>query len=326
MNGTAAISVSKSFDVLEHVRAFLRPVIKSHVYISRQSLDLMLCGFSSNMNTLAHAQVTNEILAFIGVDLDEEICLLSKEQLEHWQIGVDEALQLAVNNLAALGVWSFGSLDGLYVSGLQDGYDAARLLLIQRERDGADGQNVYLAPDRDLLLRARADQEQSLLQMARLALPAIERGRCPLSPRPVQLDARGRWHEYTPPPTLAREFGLLQRRFTQRAYTDQEQPLKRWLRREHDHTCVSPVNLSENGEGHCVLSTLWPRSSAALLPVVDMVSFYDQHVNRMRRARWADIARAVSHHLQPTDWLPERVRTVGFPSEEEFQAMGAWTA
>lgn len=264
----------------------------------------------------------------LGCALDSEDSLieLKLEHLATWKISLDEALEIAVNNLAAVSSEPFLVVSpGLYKAPWTDSYAASRLALPGLFRKlRVKGDPVALAPSRDHLYVAGTDDPAALAALLdTLKIPgATDRL---ISIAPVALRGE-RWTPFAPPAghPLSLRFMELLRVADADDYTDQGEWLKAKLALEKRDVFVARCIVYGRKDGTSHSTATWTRGVPTLLPKVDAVTLVDADLPKERailgEVPWDTFVQRVKG-LKPMGLDPERYELPDFPSRELLEEL-----
>jgi len=253
-------------------------------------------------------------------------CRSVHEQLEKWGISYYEALEIARENLEQE-QFAFARIgDGFYASSNGDSYDSSRLLLPNLiERFKVEGDLIAMVPNRDSLLVAGSEDEQSLTIMLDLAAKALEDPR-PMVPIPVRLDGDD-WVDWTPPSqySLAPRFQELARRFLHGEYEDQQNLLNQLYERKAIDLFVASCSAVQKDDGSVFTYAVWSKGCHALLPKAEWLMFFRGENDIPAVASWEKAEQVVGHLMKTTEHYPPRVEVSDFPTEAELARLGKAT-
>lgn len=115
--------------------------------------------------------LSNELSIVLCLDFPEAIRYVLPNQLEQWDKSLDECLNVAIRNLEANSTEPFYNFaSGCYGMALNDGYDASRILLLDKIRMlPLKGRPLAMVPQRDTLMVTGSEDEAGIFRMAMLA-------------------------------------------------------------------------------------------------------------------------------------------------------------
>jgi hypothetical protein len=286
------------------VRTSLLPVVRVGLYFD---VELQLIPGKDPppkqppaMATKPLGEVTG---AGIAIDRPESMEVVTADQLGRWHVTLDQALAIAVSNLAAKPTPFTQLQPGLWTSPARDSYEASRLLLTdQIAALGLHGEPVAMVPNRNTIYLAGSQDAKALLAMADLAEQAAAEPR-PIHTVPLCLTRRT-WAECEPAPTPAvrRRMHELAVRGRASLYADQQEALQT---ARGDALFVATLSLVQRKADGALLSyATWSRSVPTLLPRADFIDL-----------------------VEPAPGSPDDVRTLGFvPWDRVVAVLGAHLA
>src|SRR5262245_13582423 len=325
----ARMHVSKFDDLpdsFEEARSHLRPKLWVRAALEKLRLQVEVDGGDASKIDIPEYEVGSHLTASVAYDLPEQIASVSREQLEKWGISYYEALEIARENLEEQ-QFTFAQIgQGCYVSSNGDSYDSSRLLLPNLiERFKVKGDLIAMVPNRDNLLVAGSDDEQSLTIMLELATKALEDPR-PMVPVPVRLDGDA-WVDWLPPPEhpLAPRFQELARRFLYEEYSDQLGLLNKLHEQKAIDLFIASYSAVKKDDGSVFTYAVWSQDCHALLPKAEWLMFFRGENDIPAVASWEEGEQVVGHLVQPTAHYPPRVEVSDFPTETELATVGKAT-
>jgi hypothetical protein len=272
-----------------------------------------------------HRLFGNRLAFTLAVDFDDRMAIVHDDDLENWGRSFDECAELALENLDRASPTAFEEVrPGLFRWSRDDGYAAARILLLERIRKLAiRGRPVAVVPNRASLLVTGEDDLDGLRAMLELAEKEIEGAR-PLTAVPHVLDGN-RWSELRPADEgLARRCAAIAAKDDANLYAEQSRLLTKYFEATGADVFVGNILWMPDGSGGQVSVCSWAQGVLTLLPKTERIAFGAEG-RPTRLARWADVERVVGPMLQPEpDRYPARHRVSQFPTEEQFAQMGAW--
>ncbi len=235
----------------------------------------------------------------------------------------EAAFSKAIENLRPRSAAAFDALKpGLFASQWRDGYDAARLLL--RDLVAAlpvKGDPVVMAPTRNILLIAGADDHSALLALADAGAQTLSTTDQPLSARPLRL-RDGEWTDFALDAEELAPFRDLMRGQWTREYAEQKQLLDQLHAQSGDDFLVAsyaPMQNRNTGKPFCM--TFWVDGFVNLLPRADSVVL--KSATEVIVTPWRAATAVIGHRLAPTDHYPLRYRAETFPDAAELEQLRA---
>jgi uncharacterized protein YtpQ (UPF0354 family) len=244
-------------------------------------------------------------------------------QLQASGLAPEAALSAALDNLRPRSAPAFESLKpGLFLSQWRDGYDASRLLFPDLVAAlPVKGDPVVLAPTRNALLVAGADDTNALLALADAGAETLSTTDQPLSARPLRL-RDGKWTDFAlDSEELGPFYDLLRGQWT-REYAEQKQLLDQLHAQNGDDIVVgdyAPMQNRHTGKPFCM--TFWVDGFVNLLPRADAVVL--KSAAEVMVVPWRTATAVIAHRLASTDHYPIRYRAEAFPSADELGQLRA---
>ena len=308
------------------VMPMIRPTLKDRgavevTYLQQKAVN------PTTAEVLPFQPLTSDLAIFPVVDLPESMLAVTAKKLRSWGVGLDQVVEAGLHNFrTANRANAFTSFGRLQVAQVGDSYDATRLLLSEQIAAlGLQGQPVALAADRELLILAGSADLPALGDMVNLAMQRFKEGVRYVSARPVVLIG-GTWRDFEPPEGVAEPFGQFRRFMDHRRYENQGDLLRKDLAARSEDVFVAKYVLGSNDNGVTYRSNVsWGENVVTLLPEADQISFYQGSTKTLRRSSWERAMAVVKHRMEVTDHYPPRWKVRGFPTPEEFAAMGVET-
>jgi hypothetical protein len=263
----------------------------------------------------------------LAYDLPEAIRMISQENLNDWDVSFDDAVQVALSNLAEISQEEFHSpAPGVWVSPWRDNHDAARLMLPDViRRHEVKGDYVAMVPNRDTLLLTGTADDDGLAVMAELSEEALNGPRPLLGLAVRQVD--GRWQPYLPEPEhpLHHRFKALWLQSLAQDYAEQHELLARWFEKRNEDVFIAKFSVIQHKDTGQVQSyAVWSQGVDALLPRTDLVFFFrpdpakGQGEGDILSGPWHRVREVVGSLMEPADTYPERYRVKQFPTRQQL--------
>lgn len=235
----------------------------------------------------------------------------------------EAALSIALDNLRPRSAPAFDLLKpGLFASQWRDGHDASRLLLPELVAAlPVKGDPVVLAPTRNTLLVAGADDMSALLALADAAAETLSTTDQPLSARPLRL-RDGKWADFALDAEEFAPFYDLMRGQWTREYAEQKRLLDQLHAQSDDDVVVAdyaPMQNRHTGKPFCM--TFWVDGFVNLLPRADSVVL--KSAAEVMVVPWRAATAVIAHRLASTDHYPIRYRADAFPNATELDRLRA---
>lgn len=318
------VAESEMPETFDEARDMLMPVVKGRAAHETMRLRGMIEG---ELGMAFPAEVFAEhFIATVAVDLPNRIMYMSQEQLDEWGVTLDEAMEVALENLGGRGIELAGAQGSTYMSTSQDSYDATRVLLTDRfRRLQVRGRHVVALPNRDTLVITGSNDPQGLEMMAGIIEEAAQQPRFE-SGIALVLEDEG-WTPFMPPEGSP-AYAALRKQFLGSLWRDcdeQKELLDRLHEQEGTDIFVAEYSVYEHQQtGSLSTMAVWTEGADTLLPQVERVGFVtgapeDPQVLGM--AEWDRVAEIAGELMEPTDYYPPRWRLRQFPSQEQLDAM-----
>ena len=316
--------VESSFD---EARAILLPVLRPTTY--DHSIKVAV-GIDKPFPPQVRVPITTCHRLGLALDYKMSLAEVRLEQLQKWNVTLEEALEAARANLKKLTSAPFAQVSpGVFRSPFNDCYDAARLWLTDVVRAlPVKGQPVAFAPERNHLYVTGSEDAEGLHAAAKLAQAALQSPRW-ISGLAVLLTDDG-WREFLPPPEHP-AFGILKELQVEtrvREYTE----LKTYLEADHKRTGrdvfvakAAGWKNPKTGGAHTI--STWTRDVPTFLPRTDSVALVDTSLPKERAVRaivpWDALQAIAAQRMTPQGLTPDYHFVETFPTEEELAAIQA---
>lgn len=308
---------------LEQVRPLLRPVIRNlAMWEEIRLLQVRNDGWDAPF-TIAHKPLGKDCVTLLAVDYPDTTSTLTKGPQKDWNITLEEALAVALENLRNVTPDAFEQIaPGLYQGAWRDGYDISRALLPDvLQRAPVKGRPVFMIPNRDVLLVTGDKDTDGLRQMVELSFGAMESGRA-ISSQIYTYDEQTVIPFSPPDPMLGERLGELQRRDLAGTYSTQKELLEKTYQALGEDVFVATYLLYGEGENNSKTFSMaaWTEGVETLLPKTDRVVLVQPRENGkagMQTVAWQEVESVLGEFIsrQP-DFYPPRYRTLGFPGAE----------
>jgi hypothetical protein len=312
----------------EAVAPALRPIIWKRSFLEIQKLASQCDG--KRFRVLPFVSVGQSFAVGLGLEMEQSCALVYESHCSSWNVKVEQATQVAINNLRGLKEATFQVVaPGLFQVLQTDSYATSRLLLPDViRRQAVSGDHIAMIPnDRSLLLTGSEDPE-GLANMARLA-DQLLKGPCPRSGMPLRLCGDS-WIPFLPGHHHAtrRQFERLQVESNFLDYDAQQIPLQMTLDPKLETVFVShcfffPQDEAETPRTFCI----WCTGIDVLLPKADVISFTlnEDKANPeiLARTEWDRAVDIVGDLMIPQGLYPERWRVNSFPNPAQIAKLEA---
>ena len=298
--------------------SYLRVGLRSGSYLEALRLSSAAKGIEPLLP--AHREFVPDLFEVLFWDTPHALTAVTEDLVEKWGRPLNELLDTARCNLAAVERVGFAALDDKVfqlVNG--DDYDSSRLLTAEAlDELPVSGDVVAFIPTRNTLMVADPANAEALVMACDLALqidddPAVFR-------RPL-IRRGGEWSlleldENHP----AHEDWLALVRLEQAESANNVQDLLQTVVGEE--IFVATVGLRRSGTGLVESYCAWTEDVPSLLPKTDSIAF--PKANRetpIIEARWDSVMAVAGELMEATDHYPQRWRVERFPSAEQFAQM-----
>jgi hypothetical protein len=272
-----------------------------------------------------HKVIAEHLAVGLVYDLPEAIMQVQERHLSAWGRSLDEALEIACENLREISQHQWESpCTGVWLSPWRDNHDASRLVLTDLLRSlSVKGGHVAMLPNRDTLLVTGSEDEVGLALMADRAEKTLNQAR-PISGLAFLLDDET-WRPWLPDTEhpLHDRFHALQLRSVGQDYTEQKHLLDALHQKSGTDIWVASYSAIKNNEtGKLHSYCVWSQGVDTLMPKTELVYFFvpkgDQEGSVVVRSSWDRVQQVVGHLMERQDIYPGRYRVKEFPTTEEL--------
>jgi len=301
----------------------LLPLLRSRWSLAGEALTGMIFDTEAPSAPAVVTHVGSDLgVALIAEGAGPE-ATLTGAQLSASGLEPETALSMALENLRPRSAAAFDAVKpGVFLSQWRDGYDAARLLFPDLVAAlPVKGDPVVMAPTRNTLLIAGADDHSALLALADAGAQTLSATDQPLSARPLRL-RDGKWTDFALDAEELAPFRDLMRGQWTREYAEQKQLLDQLHAQSGDDILVAsyaPMQNRNTGKPFCM--TFWVDGFVNLLPHADSVVL--KSATEVLVAPWPAATAVIAHRLAPTDHYPLRYRAETFPDAAELEQLRA---
>jgi hypothetical protein len=306
----------------EVIKPDVLPVVRSRCYFELIRLQLQLQGHDPP--AWPYQIVGDDLAVGLVYDLPESMQTISQEHLDDWGVSFYEAMEVARHNLGELQQPFIGpkSGEGLYLCAAKDGYDAARLILLEMiRRFQLKGAPIAMVPNRDTLLVAGEYDDDALRAMLTIAKEGLQELR-PISGVALRLDGDD-WTTWLPEPDrlLYEEFRTLQIQSFGGDCTEQKELLDKLHEKNGEDIFVPSYSVLKAKEsGRLSSYSVWADGVDTLLPITDLVCFAKEGHEPVM-VEFETVLNRVGRLMEPLDIYPPRFRITEFPTDEELAAL-----
>ena len=310
-------------DEYADIKPDILPAVRSRSFFESARLRMAIGG---NDDTFLQYQTIGDDLGLgLVYDMPDSMRPISNKDIDLWGVTFYEALESARDNLRELRPRIIGPKEGegVYVFTTNDGYDSSRLIILDLIRQfQVKGDYIAMAPGREMLIVAGAEDTRGLEAMVALAKKAFEQ---PRAVSGVALRLVGdEWVPWMPEAAhpLYDEFrGLRMKSFGQ-DYAEQKGLLDELHEKTGEDVFVASYSVVQQKEtGHRVSFCMWTKGLPSLLPQTERIVLGGEDQEPVM-ARWERVVEIAGDLMTPMGIYPERYRVEGFPTTEQLAAMG----
>jgi uncharacterized protein YtpQ (UPF0354 family) len=278
----------------------------------------------------AFAPLSADSVIMLACDSERTIQTLTGATLKNWGVSFDEALAVATDNLRDASAPKFErAAPGIFVGNWGDSYDASRLLfsdLFYRLELG--GEPVAMAPTRQRLLAASANDKVALMGMLALARSAVEQEGRQVSALMYRFEG-GKPVEFVSDDADVNAMAQdLKKIFLQDDYHSQKQLLDKLNTKANLDVFVASYKLLQSQDSGRIFSYgVWTDNVDTLLPEVDKVALVRYHEESgepdTRVVAWEELRAQFAELQQAVPGYPVRYRLSRFPSREQLDGFSS---
>lgn len=309
----------------EDARHDLLPTLRSRSYFDVTRLQMV--DLDGGKGTWPYQTIGEHFAAGLVYDMHVGMRSIRQDDLDNWGATFYEAMEAALENLQQRPTSFIGPQEGegVYVSVNGDNYDCARLLLLDVIRKmRVKGEPIAFVPNRDTLIVTGSEDIDGLKGMLVLAKDALEKQHHPVSTIALRFTG-DEWTTWLPPPNhaLYNDFKLMQVKMLVDEYRAQKVVLDKLHEKRRENVIVATYNgvqVNETGVVHTY--AVWSHGIISWLPQADIIAFMQSGEEKPRMYDWDRVVQAVGDLLKPLEMYPPRFEVSGFPTEDQFAAMG----
>ncbi|MFT3735424.1 MAG: hypothetical protein QM776_10420 [Rhodocyclaceae bacterium] len=268
-----------------------------------------------------------ELAIGVAFDTEQAVIQIGDKTLEKWQVGLDETLQVAIDNLRHKAAPNFAEVSaGLFMSDYGDYYDAVRILLTELPWQlPLTGRPVAMVPNRICLLLAGDKDENALAAMIETAGQILREHSRPLGTEMFRLEDQG-WCVWQPPEPLKQALGDLQIQNRAGDYEVQQKMLQQDAEERGEDIYVASVSLLRKSEGGPILSyAVLTDGVPTWLPQTDLVILNRGEDMDHIEVPWERSVAIAGALLEPLPYVMPRFRVTDFPDATMLASFTAGT-
>jgi hypothetical protein len=313
---TLCSSQTSAPERLADAHPMLRPLIRGRGVLEDVRLHQLRSAGATVPFAPAWRPFGDDCAILLALDYPESTSTLMSGPAESWGITLDDALDIARDNLRDITTDAFVEVArGVYRGNWRDGYDASRALLPDLlHRAPVRGFPVFMIPTRDVLLITSDKDDGGIARMVELSHEAAQTGR-PVSPF-IYCHHEG-LRRFTPrQPEVLQRLTHLALRYRKDDYDTQKAALDRLHEKEGSDVFVANYLLygAKDEAGEMFSAAPWTAGIDSLLPQADRIVLVRPASGETRIVPWQLIAPFVGDLLfEEAAMYPVRYRTRGFP-------------
>ncbi|MFP4248839.1 MAG: hypothetical protein ACLFU7_04210, partial [Armatimonadota bacterium] len=302
----------------------LRPVVRGRMY---PEYVRMQAEIDDDPWVETPSRVIGEhFVEMLAYDMPNRIVYLPESRLEAWGVSVEEAFDVAHDNIRAIGGAFEGTTGHIYVGAWDDSYAASRIVVPEMIRKlQVQGKPVVALPNAEFLIVAGTDDDAALAHMGKMISEA-EREPKFESGIVLSLEDEG-WRPFIPPESSEAYELLYRHRVASmwRDYDEQQRLLEGVYAKRGLDIHVATFAAHEDRLTHTLSTvTIWTEDLVALLPRAQNVAFMGgppDDPTMLGSAPWERVIDTAGDRMRETDLWPERWRVESFPTPEQLDAM-----
>jgi len=302
-------------DEFGEVKARLTPRVYGAATVQLDKLQLGLHGAESGLQAVR--SVAPGVLAGAMIDNGSTELRVTEVMSAGWGVSFDQVLAAALSNASKVKPQVDPVNDGIVLVRDSPGYNACLWVWPSLAEKLVEGPLVAVSPMRGYMLLG-PDTPDTLTVFAGVMGDLLQEGQ-DLETVTVSRRTSSGWEAVRWPGSGVpnRLVAPMTRLFMDRLYARQKALLEQSYEKSGEDVFVATHKVWRAPDGRVLSRATWAEGAATLLPVVDEVSLAWDDFSRVD-VPWARLTELVPDLLQPCGWLPERMRTSGFPSRSLF--------
>ncbi len=269
-----------------------------------------------------------DIVVQLGYDSPFSIQRISPSQLTTWNVGFDDAMQVATDNLRDRTTDKWETLiPGAFIGSWNDFYDSSRVLLPDcLYRLPLVGDPVVLVPAREALLVTGSRDTAGLAALVAVAEKVLLEKPRHISMNMLRYDGQ-HWQPFMPEGAAGEQLQRFQREMLAGNYEQQKDALEAQHQKSGNDVFVATFSrFQEKDSTHVFSLATWTEGVDTLLPQVDRVMFVRLNAAHTEAidsvaVNWHDALELTGSMMEATDYWPSRVRVRTFPDEALFATL-----
>ena len=269
-----------------------------------------------------------DAVLMLAYDTEHSMALVNKSNYDSWNISLEEAMPIALDNLRDRTVDHFINLgDGVVAGVWEDAYDSSRILLPDLiYRAGCGNDPVIMIPTRGRLLLAPSNSQTAQLNMIAHAQSCCEQEGRVVSAGMYKI-REGKVVRHQPEDMQVRD-KLKNLYTTQLAedYSSQKELFDALHQKTGEDIFVASYTVLKNNDTDKLTSlSTWTRDVVSLLPKTDLVAMVlpgsKEGEYESKILSWQDLRSVASDLMQLVEGYPERYLVKAFPEPEKLDAL-----
>lgn len=299
------------------VQKNLIPIIRSRLVIP-ESAQLIIR--QHHIRTLSKTlPFGGDAVVMIGIDMGNTILRVDPTMLSKWEKTFDECMSIALKNLASRSPSKFKKIaKGVYCGSWDDGFESSRLLLPSMFARSIKLRNsVIMVPDENVLLSARADDEEGLLNMVEIARQLMSHARRAVSSKMYRYIG-GVLTEFQPKnPAVAEATSRLNKEWAHTLYASMKPAIDEYITPDDGYIHFSEYNIFAGKNTNSLHSfSTFPVELLCAFPIADyfLLSLSKEEKDGYScyyvAAKWDAVKAIMGDAWEMLDCFPPRYKTL----------------
>lgn len=273
---------------------------------------------------------SDDAVILLGLDGQKTTAVLSKQNLEQWNVSYADAMKEAMNNLRSRTACNFKKIaPGVFRSSWIDDYDSSRILLPEViESANVDGTPVFMIPTCNCLLVTAKENLVGQREMIEIALAVMRKERQTVSTN-LYIFQDGVAIEFIPEDTEAKKkLADIKYIIYDNDYAQQRKIIQEFNLINLIDIFVAEYFLIENKQsGETLSGCALAEGVCQLLPKTEVIALFmpsaspGEFIPIPKLVKWADIAEILSDTMEKLDGYPTRYRVWGYPTPDQFHSL-----
>jgi hypothetical protein len=304
---------------------YLVPCVRTKVWFDesgQQKIDQSQSGAA--VSSIPFLPLSEHLGVCLGYDFPDTTMHVDSSTLSLWNVGLEEAVAIAVANLDRMPGTHKMSPELPGVLSFQGHGQVSSYLLCERLFAlPITGEPVVLCPDDDVLYVTGSEDAKGIASICKLAVSLFEQEKFSLPLVPLRFTQTGWQPLAVKEPVLMKNLTILRYEWEHQIYQQQAQRLCKIYGQLGRPLQPIEQKFVQLKDGQCLsMCELTPDHAEYLIPQVDLVSF--QGHGEKVVAPWAMLQPHLKEPWTPVDMYPRRYHAAAFPSAEELHSI--WKA